>query len=80
MVHDSSSWTVISFIAEGQPEDISMMEILNTWLDAKVLHAKKNIYTNMEIALSYHIYRFCEACNKQLAVQEKHVSFQAYCF
>ena len=42
MVHDSSSWTVISFIAEGQPEDISMMEILNTWLDAKVLHAKKN--------------------------------------
>ena len=33
MVHDSSSWTVISFSAEGQPEDISMMEILSTWLD-----------------------------------------------
>ena len=33
-MHDSASWTVISFSAEGQPEDISMMEILNTWLDA----------------------------------------------
>ena len=41
------------FSAEGQLVDISMMEILNTWLDAlldimcmysKVLHAKKNIY------------------------------------
>ena len=25
---------MISYCAEGQPEDISMMEILNTWLDA----------------------------------------------
>ena len=46
-VHESSSWNVISFSAEGQPVDISMMEILNTWLDAllvylKVLRAMKN--------------------------------------
>ena len=33
MVHDSSSWAVISFSAKGQSENISIMEILSSWLD-----------------------------------------------
>ena len=64
MVHDSSSWTVISFSTEGQPEDITMMEILNTWLDALLdymctqkycMQEKIHKNASMEIAVSYHI-------------------------
>ena len=80
MVRDSSSWTVIPFSAKRQPEDISMMEILSTWLDALVDNmCSQKYYKNIWMLiwkLLYHIiYRFCEVRHKQLAVQEKQVSF-----
>ena len=48
-MHDSSSWTVIPFSTEGQPEDISMMDILTTWLDALLdnLCTQEQVYRNM---------------------------------
>ena len=48
------------------------------WLVIAVFGMNKNIIGASYSGQQQYIYKFCEACHKQLAVQEKHVSFPAY--
>ena len=47
VIYDISSWTMISFSAEGQSVDIKMMEILSSWL-YELIDEMRNLCTGLE--------------------------------